>query len=126
VVTSMARTVHTLARTHTQAHTHTHTHTHTAMHLSIYTYIYIAMHPPPLHVTAAAPDIVRLRLGAATIGEGGGAETYGNVDLAEFLLYDDALSPQEMDRIGFYLAVKFGISSPIVGLYSQKSYLTRT
>ena len=77
-----------------------------------------AMHPPPLHVSAAAPDIVGLRLGAATMG---GAETNGNVDLAEFLLYDDALSPQEMDRIGFYLAVKFGISSPIIGLYSQKS-----
>jgi hypothetical protein len=80
-----------------------------------------AMHPPPLHVTAAAPDIVGLGFGAATMGGGGGAETYGNVDLAELLLYDDALSPQEMDRIGFYLAVKFGISSPSIGLYSKVS-----
>ena len=36
---------------------------------------------------------------------------FGNVDIAELMIYDAALTQQEMDRIGNYLALKFAISS---------------
>ena len=34
-----------------------------------------------------------MRLGVAVV-PGGGADEFGNVDVAELLLYDDALTPQ--------------------------------
>ena len=34
---------------------------------------------------------------------------YANVDIAEMLIYSAALSPEEMDRVGNYLSVKFNL-----------------
>ena len=36
---------------------------------------------------------------------------YANVDIAEMLIYSAALSPEEMDRVGNYLSVKFNLPS---------------
>eukprot|EP00286_Rhodomonas_abbreviata_P001437 CAMPEP_0181288776 /NCGR_PEP_ID=MMETSP1101-20121128/524_1 /TAXON_ID=46948 /ORGANISM="Rhodomonas abbreviata, Strain Caron Lab Isolate" /LENGTH=896 /DNA_ID=CAMNT_0023392943 /DNA_START=287 /DNA_END=2977 /DNA_ORIENTATION=+ len=64
---------------------------------------------PPLYVTGeAAAAVEQFRLGVMDTGDGS-APSYGNVDIAEILIYDDALTTQEMDRIGNYLAIKFDL-----------------
>ena len=72
---------------------------------------YHASSVPPISVTAAAAaTIAQLRLGVVDQAD----ETnsgFGNVDIAEIMIYDAALTQQEMDRIGNYLSLKFGLSA---------------
>jgi len=72
---------------------------------------YHASATPPVSVTAAAAaTIAQMRLGIVDQAD----ETnsgFGNVDIAEMLVYDTALTQQELDRIGNYLAFKFGLQT---------------
>jgi hypothetical protein len=53
---------------------------------------------PPLYVTGeTAASIAQFRLGVVDTGDSS-APSYGSVDIAEILMYDDALTNQELDR----------------------------
>ena len=66
--------------------------------------------PPPLFLSGFTPATINhFRLGVAGTGPGG-ADEHGNVDVAEVLVYDEALTVQEMDRVGHYLATKFVVA----------------
>lgn len=64
---------------------------------------------PPLSVTGeTAASVAQFRLGVVMGGDSS-SPSYGSVDIAEVLIYDTALTVQEMDRIGNYLANKFDL-----------------
>ncbi|KAJ1480770.1 hypothetical protein T484DRAFT_1809543 [Baffinella frigidus] len=72
---------------------------------------YHASGTPPLSVTAtAAAAITQLRLGMVDQGDESNSG-FGSVDVAEMMVYDTALTNQEMDRIGNYLSTKFNLKS---------------
>ena len=52
-------------------------------------------------------------------------ENFASMDVAEILMYQDLLTPEEMDRVGGYLADKFGIDGYVVNDDVRSPYRTR-
>lgn len=59
---------------------------------------------------SAAATIAQMRLGLYDQANEANSG-FGNVDIAELMIYDAALTLQEIDRIGYYLGLKFGIQA---------------
>ena len=75
------------------------------------TYIdgHVASSTAPLTVTGeTAAAIEQLRIGLKDAANSASAG-FGSIDVAEILVYDQALTLQEMDRLGNYLSVKFAL-----------------
>eukprot|EP00960_Hanusia_phi_P047737 758559-Hanusia_phi.AAC.2 len=68
---------------------------------------------PPVSIQNTPSALSTLRLGTIGINSADGIikSSFANVDIAEILIYDKALTAQEMDRVGYYLSVKFGLNS---------------
>mmetsp|Transcript_57387 Transcript_57387/g.134769 ORF Transcript_57387/g.134769 Transcript_57387/m.134769 type:complete len:1427 (-) Transcript_57387:352-4632(-) len=65
---------------------------------------------PPVDITGATPvTLSSFRLGLMA-AEGSADADFASMDMAEVMVYDKALSVQEMDRIGNYLATKYHVS----------------
>ena len=79
---------------------------------------------PAAFTGVTAQQLDSLRLGVMSVGPAKGTasstataqlagaltNSFANVDFAEMLIYNKALSPEEMDRVGNYLAVKYDLS----------------
>jgi len=69
----------------------------------------------PSQIAGATPKtFMFLKVGMLAAVIGGGQEhelrySYANVDIAEMIIYNTKLSPEEMDRVGNYLSVKFDL-----------------
>ena len=63
---------------------------------------------PPISITGTAVPLNSLRVGLMD-AQGSAAGDFATMDLAEMMVYDRPLTPQELDRVGNYLATKFGL-----------------
>mmetsp|Transcript_52386 Transcript_52386/g.128028 ORF Transcript_52386/g.128028 Transcript_52386/m.128028 type:complete len:1027 (-) Transcript_52386:827-3907(-) len=81
---------------------------------------------PPVKVSGAtAQAYALLKIGALAAAGGAPNANFASMDVGEVLLYQESLTPEEMDRIGQYLADKFGINNYVVNDDVRSPYRTR-
>jgi hypothetical protein len=70
------------------------------------------MDPPPIHIngTDPWPSVTEMRIGLMDSG-GSAANGFLDGDIAEIMVYDRALAPQELDRLAHYMAKKFDLKN---------------
>uniref|UniRef100_A0A6U4UG80 IPT/TIG domain-containing protein n=1 Tax=Hemiselmis andersenii TaxID=464988 RepID=A0A6U4UG80_HEMAN len=71
---------------------------------------------PPLLATGAtaATAFARMKLGSLSVANAAPVTGLASMDMAEMMVYSQELTPEELDRIGNYLANKYGIDDYIV------------
>jgi len=71
---------------------------------------------PPLYGTAAtAPTaFARMKIGALSVANAAPVTGISSMDVAEMMVYSQELTPEELDRIGNYLADKYAIDDFVV------------
>jgi hypothetical protein len=70
------------------------------------------MDPPPIYIngTDPWPSVTEMRIGLMDSG-GSAANGFLDGDIAEIMVYDRALAPQELDRLAHYMAKKFDLKN---------------
>eukprot|EP00284_Hemiselmis_tepida_P019042 CAMPEP_0174917174 /NCGR_PEP_ID=MMETSP1355-20121228/2297_1 /TAXON_ID=464990 /ORGANISM="Hemiselmis tepida, Strain CCMP443" /LENGTH=1565 /DNA_ID=CAMNT_0016162241 /DNA_START=78 /DNA_END=4771 /DNA_ORIENTATION=+ len=72
---------------------------------------------PPLQTASAATAataFARMKLGSLSVANAAPVTGFASMDMAEMMVYSQVLTPEELDRIGFYLANKYGIDDYII------------